>query len=117
MEQDRRIPLQRLPFQYRKRYKGACNYITAIADCLCLSFNTVNGIRVHAIPENKDYQVGVYKMFQYRKRYKGACNTLIGRGNENKVLDKFQYRKRYKGACNDVIAWCYLPKYRGVSIP
>ena len=38
-------------FQYRKRYKGACN------------------LRQCALRRNE------YMSFQYRKRYKGACNV------------------------------------------
>ena len=65
-------------FQYRKRYKGACNkgYTPLGGGNGVSSFNTVNGIRVHAIWYcyrccNK------YTKFQYRKRYKGACNNLV----------------------------------------
>ncbi len=45
---------QKDAFQYRKRYEGACNKKEKLfwkdhAEC----FNTVNGMRVHAMPSQK----------------------------------------------------------------
>ena len=40
-------------------------------------FNTVNGIRVHAILVEEHPEELPRQLFQYRKRYKGACNSLI----------------------------------------
>ena len=37
-------------------------------------FNTVNGIRVHAIRRIVGITGIPFSKFQYRKRYKGACN-------------------------------------------
>ena len=69
----------RARFQYRKRYKGACNGdgAVAFADPTLLGFNTVNGIRVHAIVNGVATRVGNHSVFQYRKRYKGACNIIF----------------------------------------
>ena len=47
------IVLEAMLFQYRKRYKGACN----------MEVNILSALR--------------FSMFQYRKRYKGACNFEI----------------------------------------
>ena len=41
---------------------------------LLRSFNTVNGIRVHAISSIHLIKADSVMGFQYRKRYKGACN-------------------------------------------
>ena len=40
-------------------------------------FNTVNGIRVHAIMYDYLHCLIYTKKFQYRKRYKGACNVAV----------------------------------------
>ena len=44
------------PFQYRKRYKAACNTENVIAAYMAAEkrFNTVNGIRLHAINKRDD---------------------------------------------------------------
>ena len=85
-------------FQYRKRYKGACNTFEAFSLPLAFPcFNTVNGIRVHAIPS----------FGGRRRRHHGSFNTVNGirvhairSGMPALQLILFQYRKRYKGACN-----------------
>ena len=63
-------------FQYRKRYKGACNLVSgsSFLETFLRGFNTVNGIRVHAIKKITVEKING-KTFQYRKRYKGACNS------------------------------------------
>ena len=73
------IETETAEFQYRKRYKGACNLKTSIDSvAFYSSFNTVNGIRVHAIPKRGGSFTSSFFLFQYRKRYKGACNIQGG---------------------------------------
>ena len=79
-------------FQYRKRYKGACN--------------SLNYSQLHLQKQ----------MFQYRKRYKGACNGVII-VQQKKTQTRFQYRKRYKGACNDSLLIMRWIAQDDVSIP
>ena len=52
-------------------------------------FNTVNGIRVHAMALYDMYSKKVYVKFQYRKRYKGACNFGCIPGREYNITRCF----------------------------
>ena len=52
-------------------------------------FNTVNGIRVHAIARKAELAAKEGRKFQYRKRYKGACNTNIKYFAERWAIDSF----------------------------
>ena len=139
-EAERIAPAWVREFQYRKRYKGACNLnriFTLLIDIA--SFNTVNGIRVHAIHLHLYKLGGIHLRFQYRKRYKGACNMkwfvslirLLWRFNTVNGIrvhaivslkarmiwqSGFQYRKRYKGACNK-LSYKRLSNVSQVSIP
>ena len=94
---EKNIDTEELTFQYRKRYKGACNHPRSFCN---------------------DYY---WCWFQYRKRYKGACNAVKDM-DESTAKYMFQYRKRYKGACNsgDIQPWTslhvwfqYRKRYKG----
>ena len=78
-------------------------------------FNTVNGIRVHAIFFKAITLLHIWYSFNTVNGIR--VHAIVGRSNcsgERKIV--FQYRKRYKGACNK--PYCIsINRFTEVSIP